>query len=141
MDLSPVKQPRVEACHLAGACLLSLSSGAEAAESIRVLLSADVTARYPCRRSVVVTDAKAWSGCALRSRSQPLDGVCEWRPHADGATDAGWRKQGLTLTFPRSARSPTGRRCHQATRHGDLGERPCPSRAKRQGFWSLIGGS
>ena len=51
----------------AGACLLSLSSGAEAAESIRVLLSADVL-RLDIRSGHPLWAADAqwpWSGSAL----------------------------------------------------------------------------
>ena len=114
MDLSPVKQLRgtVYRAVLAGACLLSLSSGAEAAQSIRVLLSADVT-RLDIRADspLWVTDAKG-PGQALREPVQVaaagagflLNGV---RMQTEQLTLHGG-EQGLTLTFPRLDRKANG---------------------------------
>jgi stage II sporulation protein D len=114
MDLSPVKQLRGGVCRaiLAGACLLSLSSGAEAGESIRVLLSADVP-RLEIRADSLlwVTDAKG-RGQALRAPVQVAaagtgflqNGV---RMQTEQLTVNGG-EQGLTLTFPRPARNPNG---------------------------------
>ena len=96
----------------AGACLLSLSSGVEAAESIRVLLSVevprlDIRADSPLR----VTDAKG-RGQALGASVQVaaaeggflLNGA---RMQTEQLTLHGG-EQGLTLTFPRLARKPNG---------------------------------
>ena len=114
MDLSSVKQLRsgVRRAIVAGACLLSLSSGAEAAQSIRVLLSADVP-RLDIRADspLWATDAKG-RGQALRASVQVtatengflLNGV---RMQTEQLTLHGG-EQGLTLTFPRPARNPTG---------------------------------
>ena len=114
MDLSPVKQLRSGVCRaiVAGACLLSLSSGVEAAEPIRVLLSADVP-RLDIRADspLWVTDAKG-RGQALRAPVQVaaagtgflLDGVLM---QTEQLTLHGG-EQGLTLTFPRLARKPNG---------------------------------
>jgi stage II sporulation protein D len=114
MDLSPVKQLRSRVCRaiVAGACLLSLSSGAEAAQSIRVLLSADVS-RLDIRADspLWVTDAKG-RGQAMRTPVQVaaaetgflLNGV---RMQTEQLTLHGG-EQGLTLTFPRPARQPNG---------------------------------
>ena len=114
MDLSPVKQLKEGVCRaiVAGACLLSLSSGAEAAQSIRVLLSAevsqlDVRADHP----LWVTDANG-RGQAMRASVQVaaaekgflLNGV---RMQTEQLTLRGG-EQGLTLTFPRPARKPNG---------------------------------
>jgi stage II sporulation protein D len=114
MDLSPMTQLKGGVCRaiLAGACLLNLSSGAWAAESIRVLLSADVPrlaiqAEGPLwvmdghgrsqtlRASVQVTVTEAGfllNGVRMQTEQLTLDG---------GA-------QGLTLTFPRITRKPNG---------------------------------
>ena len=114
MDLSPVKQLRSGVCRaiVAGACLLSLSSGVEAAEPIRVLLSADVP-RLDIRADspLWVTDAKG-RGQALRALVQVaaagtgflLNGVLM---QTEQLTLHGG-EQGLTLTFPRLARKPNG---------------------------------
>ncbi len=115
MDLSPVKQLRSGVCRaiiVAGACLLSLSSGAEATVAIRVLLSADVP-RLDIRADspLWVTDAKG-RGQALRAPVQVaaagtgflLNGV---RMQTEQLTLHGG-EQGLTLTFPRLARKPNG---------------------------------
>ena len=114
MDLSPVKQLRSGVCRaiVAGACLLSLFSGAEAAEAIRVLLSADVP-RLDIRADspLWVTDAKG-RGQALRAPVQVaaagtgflLNGVLM---QTEQLTLHGG-EQGLTLTFPRLARKPNG---------------------------------
>jgi stage II sporulation protein D (peptidoglycan lytic transglycosylase) len=114
MDLSSVKQLRsgVRRAIVAGACLLSLSSGAEAAQSIRVLLSADVP-RLDIRADspLWATDAKG-RGQTLRASVQVtatengflLNGV---RVQTEQLTLHGG-EQGLTLTFPRPARNPTG---------------------------------
>ena len=109
-----MKQPRIAMYRaiVAGMCLLCLSCGAEAAESIRVLLSADVP-RLDIRANgpLWVTDAKG--------RSQVLRA-----PVQIAGTDAGFMlkgiriqteqltlhggEQGLALTFPRLARKPIG---------------------------------
>ncbi|MDE3050973.1 MAG: SpoIID/LytB domain-containing protein, partial [Nitrospirota bacterium] len=106
---------------VAGACLLGLSSGAEAAQSIRVLLSADVP-RLEVRadRPLWVTDAKG-HGQAMRASVQVaatetgflLNGV---RMQTEQLTLHGG-EQGLTLTFPRPARKPNG----AAVSSGDSG--------------------
>ena len=113
MDLSPVTQFKDGVCRaiVAGACLLSLSSGVEAAQSIRVLLSADVS-RLDVRGDspLWVTDAKD-RGQALRASVQVtatekgflLNGI---RMQTEQLTlHSG--SQGLTLTFPRPAWKPT----------------------------------
>jgi stage II sporulation protein D len=114
MDLSPVKQLKgvIYRAVVAGVCFLSLSCGAEAAESIRVLLSADVP-RLDIRADgpLSVTDAKG-RGQALRAPVQVtadgagflLKGI---RLQTEQLTLHGG-EQGLTLTFPRLARKPTG---------------------------------
>src|ERR1700675_743338 len=113
MDVSPVKQFKEGVCRAiaAGACLLSLSSGAEAEQSIRVLLSADVP-RLDVRGDspLWVTDAKD-RGQAVRAAVQVtatekgflLNGI---RMQTEKLTLHGGA-QGLTLTFPRPARKPT----------------------------------
>ena len=123
MDLSSVKQFKDGVCRaiVAGACLLSLSSGAEAAQSIRVLLSADVP-RLDIRADspLWATDAKG-RGQALRASVQVtatengflLNGV---RMQTEQLTLHGG-EQGLTLTFPRPVRNPTG----AAVSSGDSG--------------------
>ncbi len=123
MDLSPVKQLRggVFRAIVAGACLLSLSSGAEAAQSIRVLLSAEVSQLdVRADRPLVVTDAKG-RGQTLRASVQViaaekgflLNGA---RMQTEQLTLHGG-EQGLTLTFPRPARKPNG----AAVSSGDSG--------------------
>jgi len=114
MDLSPVKQSKGGVCQaiLAGACLLSLSSEVEAAESLRVLLSADVP-RLDVRAGnpLWVMDAKG-STQTLRAPVQVvaaeagflLNGV---RMQTEQLTLRGG-EQGLTLTFPRLARKSNG---------------------------------
>ncbi|HEV8326192.1 MAG TPA: SpoIID/LytB domain-containing protein [Nitrospiraceae bacterium] len=97
---------------VAGACLLSLSSGAEAAESIRVLLSADVS-RLDIRADspLWVTDAQG-RGQALRAPVQVSaagtgflqNGVLMQTEQLTLHAGA----QGLTLTFPRPARKLNG---------------------------------
>lgn len=97
---------------VAGACLLSLSSVVEAAESIRVLLSAEVP-RLDIRADspLWVTDAKG-RGQAQRASVQVaaagggflLNGA---RMQTEQLTLQGG-DQGLTLTFPRLARKPNG---------------------------------
>jgi stage II sporulation protein D len=106
---------------LAGACLLSLSSEVEAAESLRVLLSADVP-RLDVRAdsSLWVTDAKGRTQ-PLRSPVQViaaeagflLNGV---RMQTEQLTLRGG-EQDLTLTFPRLARKSNG----AAVSSGDSG--------------------
>jgi stage II sporulation protein D len=114
MDLSSVKRLRGEVCCaiMAGACLLSLSSGVEAAESIRVLLSADAP------RLDIRADSPLWltdaigRGQALRAPVQIaavgtgflLNGV---RMQTEKLTLRGG-EQGFTLSFPRLARKPNG---------------------------------
>lgn len=96
---------------VAGVCLLSLSSGAEAAESIRVLLSAEVP-RLDIRADGLlwVTDAKGRDQ-ALRASVQ-VEAAGAWfllngvRMQTEQLTLHGG-EQGLTLTFPRLARKPT----------------------------------
>jgi len=96
---------------VAGVCLLSLSSGAEAAESIRVLLSAEVP-RLDIRADgpLWVTDAKGRDQ-ALRASVQ-VEAAGAWfllngvRMQTEQLTLHGG-EQGLTLTFPRLARKPT----------------------------------
>ena len=114
MDLSSVRQLRaiIQRTVVAGLCLLSLSYGAEAAEPIRVLLSADVL------RLEVRTDGPIWVMDAKgRGRALPtpvqviaaetgflVNGV---RIQTEQVTlQAG--EQGLTLMFPRPARKPNG---------------------------------
>jgi stage II sporulation protein D len=110
VDISSVKQLRANIYRvvLAGVCLFSLSSGAEAAESLRVLLSADVP-RLEIRTggSLWLTDAKGRDQ-ALRTPSQVstsetgflLNGV---RIQTEQMTLHGG-EQGLTLTIPRPTR-------------------------------------
>ena len=96
---------------VAGVCLLSLSSEAKAAESIRVLLSAEVP-RLDIRADgpLWVTDAKGRDQ-AQRASVQVeaagvgflLNGV---RTQTEQLTLHGG-EQGLTLTLPRLARKPT----------------------------------
>jgi stage II sporulation protein D len=114
MDFSPVKQLRCRVYRtiVAGACLLTLSSGAEAAQSIRVLLSADLPQlEIRADSPLWVTDAKG-RGQALGASIQVaaaeggflLNGA---RMQTDQLTLQG-RGQGLTLTFPRLSRKPNG---------------------------------
>ncbi len=109
-----MKKPKSGMCLaiLVGACLLSLSPLAEAAESIRVLLSAEVL-RLDIRADspLWVTDAKGRSQ-TLRASVQVVaaetgflvNGV---RMQTDQLTLQG-REQGFTLTFPRPARKSNG---------------------------------
>jgi stage II sporulation protein D len=113
MDLSPMKHLKgiVYRAIVAGVCLLSLSSGAEATESIRVLLSAEVP-RLDIRADgpLWVTDAKGRDQ-ALRASVQ-VEAAGAWfllngvRMQTEQLTLHGG-EQGLTLTFPRLARKPT----------------------------------
>ena len=106
---------------VAGVCLFSLSSGAEAAESLRVLLSADVP-RLDVRTGgpLWLTDAKGRDQ-ALRTPAQVsasetgflLNGV---RIQTEQLTLHGG-EQGLTLTIPRPARKSNG----AAVSSGDSG--------------------
>ena len=92
---------------VAGVCLLSLSSAAEGAESIRVLLSAEVS-RLDIRADtpLKMTDSKG-RGQVLRTLVQVATGEQGFllnglRVQAEQVTlQAG--EQGLTLTFPRTA--------------------------------------
>jgi stage II sporulation protein D len=114
MDLSAVKQFRATMYRAVatGLCLLSLSFGAEAAEPIRVLLSADVL-RLDIRTDgpIWMTDAKGRAR-ALRTPVQVIaaesgflvNGV---RMQIEQVTMQGG-EQGLTLTFPRPSRKPNG---------------------------------
>jgi stage II sporulation protein D len=114
VDISSVKQLRTNMYRviLAGVCLFSLSLGAEAAESLRVLLSADVP-RLDIRTSgsLWLTDAKGRDQ-ALRTPAQVsisetgflLNGV---RIQTEQLTLHGG-EQGLTLTIPRPARKSNG---------------------------------
>jgi stage II sporulation protein D len=109
MDLSPMKQLWGTAYRtfVAGVCLLSLSSAAEGAESIRVLLSAEVS-RLDIRADtpLKMTDSKG-RGQVLRTLVQVATGEQGFllnglRVQAEQVTlQAG--EQGLTLTFPRTA--------------------------------------
>lgn len=106
---------------VAGVCLFSLSSEAEAAESLRVLLSADVP-RLDIRTGgpLWLTDAKGRDQ-ALRTPAQVsasetgflLNGV---RIQTEQLTLHGG-EQGLTLTIPRPARKSNG----AAVSSGDSG--------------------
>lgn len=97
---------------VAGVCVLSLSCGAEAAESIRVLLSADVP------RLDIRTDGPLWVMDA-KGRGQALRAPVQIAADGAGFLLKGIRiqteqltlrggEQGLTLTFPRLARKPNG---------------------------------
>ena len=97
---------------LAGACLLSLPSGVEAGESIRVLLSADVP------RLDIRADSPLWVVDA-KGRSQALRAPVQVAAAGTGFLQNGVRMQteqltlhggerGLTLTFPRPPRKPDG---------------------------------
>jgi len=114
MDLSPVKQLRDTLCRaiVAGACLFGLSSGAEASESIRVLLSADVS------RLNIRADSPLWVTDA-QGRGQALRAPVQVSVAGTGFLQNGVRMQteqltlhagaqGLTLTFPRPARKLNG---------------------------------
>ena len=114
MDLSPVKQLRgiLYRAIVAGACLLGLSSGAEAADSIRVLLSADVS------RLDIRADSPLWVTDA-QGRGQALRAPVQVSAAGTGFLQNGVRMQteqltlhagaqGLTLTFPRPARKLNG---------------------------------
>jgi stage II sporulation protein D len=114
MDLSPVKQLRgtLYRAIVAGTCLLGLSSGAEATESIRVLLSADVS------RLDIRADSPLWVTDA-QGRGQALRAPVQVSAAGTGFLQNGVRMQteqltlragaqGLTLTFPRPARKLNG---------------------------------
>jgi stage II sporulation protein D len=114
MDLSPVKQLRdtLYRAIVAGACLFGLSSGAGAAESIRVLLSADVS------RLDIRADSPLWVTDA-QGRGQALRAPVQVSAAGTGFLQNGVRMQteqltlhagaqGLTLTFPRPARKLNG---------------------------------
>ena len=114
MDLSTVKQLKgvLYRTVVTGVCLLSLSCGAEAAESIRVLLAADVP-RLDIRAngSLWVTDEKGRDQ-VLRAPVQVVaDGagflLKGLRIQTDQLTLHGG-EQGLVLTFPRLARKTNG---------------------------------
>ena len=114
MDLSPVKQlgGTVYRAVVAGVCLLSLSYGAEAAEPIRVLLSADVP------RLDIRADSPLWLTDA-QGRSQALRTPVQIAAAGTGFLLNGVSlkteqvtlhggEQGLTLAFPRLARKSNG---------------------------------
>lgn len=114
MDVSTVKQFKGGVCRAiaAGACLLGLTSGAEAAQTIRVLLSANVSQLdVRADRPLWVTDAKGHRQTlhtvvhiGAGEKGFLLNGV---RLQTEQVTlQAG--DQGLTLTFPRPARKPNG---------------------------------
>lgn len=114
MDLSTVKQLKgiLYRTVVTGVCLLSLSCGAEAAESIRVLLAADVP-RLDIRAngSLWVTDAKGRDQ-VLRAPVQVVaDGagflLKGLRIQTEQLTFHGG-EQGLVLTFPRLTRKTNG---------------------------------
>ena len=123
MDVSPVKQLRGGVCRAiaVGACLLGLTSGAEASQTIRVLLSANASQLdVRAARPLWVTDAKGHSQTLRTSvhvvageKGFLLDGV---RVQTEQVTLQGG-DQGLTLTFPRPARKPNG----AAVSSGDSG--------------------
>jgi stage II sporulation protein D len=109
-----MKQLWAGVCHgfLVVACLLSLSFGAEAAESIRVLLSADVSQlKVHADHLLSITDAKGRVQ-GLRAPVQVttagmgflMNGI---RIQTEQVTVHGG-EQGLTLIFPRPARKSTG---------------------------------
>ena len=104
-----------------GACLLGLSSGTEAAQSIRVLLSANVSQLdVRADRPLWVTDAKGHSQ-TLRTSVHILVGENGFllngvRVQAERLTLQGG-EQGLTLTFPRPTRNSHG----AAVSSGDSG--------------------
>ena len=114
MDLSTVKQLKgvLYRTVVTGVCFLSLSCGAEAAESIRVLLAADVS-RLDIRAngSLWVTDAKGRDQ-VLRAPVQVvadgagflLKGI---RIQTEQLTLHGG-EQGVVVTFPRLARKTNG---------------------------------
>ena len=114
MDLSTVKQVKgvLYRTVVTGVCLLSLSCGAEAAESIRVLLAADVPKLdIRANGSLWVTDAKGRDQ-VLRAPVQVVaDGagflLKGLRIQTEHLTLHGG-EQGLVLTFPRLARKPNG---------------------------------
>ncbi len=123
MDLSPVKQLRggVFRVIVAGACLLNLSSGAEAAQSIRVLLSADVP------QLEIRADSPLWM-TDTQGRGQSMRATVQVVASGTGFLLNGVRmqtqqltlhggEQGLTLTFPRPSRRLNG----AAVSSGDAG--------------------
>ena len=97
---------------LAGACLLSLSSGVEAGESIRVLLAADVS-RLDIRADspLWVVDAQG-HGQAMRTPVQIAAAGTGFLQNGvrmqTGQLTVHGGEQGLTLTFPRRAQKPNG---------------------------------
>ena len=114
MDLSTVKQLRatISRAVVTGLCLFILSFEAEAAESIRVLLSADAL-RLDIRTvgPIWMTDAKG--------RARAFHTPVQVRAAESGFLVNGVRmqieqvtlqggEQGLTLTFPRLSRKPNG---------------------------------
>lgn len=123
MDVSQVTQFKGGLCRAiaAGACLLGLTSGAEAAQPIRVLLSANVSQLdVRADRPLWVTDANGHSQTLRPSvhieageKGFLLNGV---RVQTEQVTLQGG-DQGLTLTFPRPARKPNG----TAVSSGDSG--------------------
>ncbi|TKB67035.1 MAG: SpoIID/LytB domain-containing protein [Nitrospira sp.] len=123
MDHSPMKKLRSGVCLtlVMGAWLLGLSSGVEAAESIRVLLAAEVL------RLDIRSDGPLWAtdvngrGQTLRASVQVLAAdkgffVNSVRMQTDQLTIHGG-EQGLTVTFPRPSRKPNG----AAVSSGDSG--------------------
>jgi stage II sporulation protein D len=114
VDISPVKQLKASMYRtvVAGVCLFCLTFGAEAAEPIRVLLSADVL-RLEIRTNgpLWVTDAKG-RGQALRTPLQVTAAEAGFlvngaRMQTEQVTLQGG-EQGLTLTFPRPVRKSNG---------------------------------
>ena len=114
MDLSPVKQLRNAVCRAiaAGACLLCLCSEVEAAQSIRVLLSADVS------QLDIRGDGALWVA-DIKGHGQAMRGSIQVAIAGTGFLMNGVRMQteqltlhggerGLTLTFPRPVRRPSG---------------------------------
>ncbi len=114
MDLSPVKQLRNAVCRAiaAGACLLCLCSEVEAAQSIRVLLSADVS------QLDIRGDGALWVA-DIKGHGQAMRGSIQVAVAGTGFLMNGVRMQteqltlhggerGLTLTFPRPVRRPSG---------------------------------
>jgi stage II sporulation protein D len=114
MDLSPMKQLSggMWRAIAAGAFVLVLSSGVEAAQSIRVLLSADVLGlNIRADSPLWVTDAKGrgqtLSAPVKISAAETGFLVNGIRMQTDQLTLHGG-EQGLTLTFPRPSRKPNG---------------------------------
>ncbi|MCG3777860.1 MAG: Amidase enhancer [Nitrospira sp.] len=104
-------QRGIELCRaliMAGTCLCSVVSGAEAAQSIRVMLSADVLQlKVHADRSLWVTDAKGHGQAMRASVHVSAEGAGFVLNGVFMRTDRltlGGGESGLTLTFPGSAK-------------------------------------